>query len=299
MLRIVVLTSLSAGCAGGAQIAQENNYEFVGNLTLAELEAQPETDLTIDWSAVTTDLRGRPFDGTPDQVALLGCSFTKEEVIQRLDQNQFTADTCTTQFLFDTVGDMDQVTTTSFEIIGNPLVPADNFLVDERNWLVSILDTAGGRDDALMTSFLNFVDDSTETVVPLDDASTALDFTVSLDRPRVSVGGSTVFDWSDVTTDVFGNPFDPLRGDELLIAWFNTTDISEIEEVFLQLDTAADEVYRSSVFGFTQADAALATSDADGSTFGGFTSEGTWLVGLGCTACLNPAPLILVVIDAE
>jgi hypothetical protein len=34
-------------------------------------------------------------------------------------------------------------------------------------------------------------------------------------------------------------------------------------------------------------------TDADGAPFPGFSSDGTWLVGLSCLACSSPAPLLL------
>ena len=300
MQRLAVL-ALMVGCGGDLVFEPANNYTFESQIALLTVEVEPGADVVVDWS--DTDFRGRDFDGTPDQVALLGCADTKQELIDKLDANLLTQDSCSTSFLFDTEPGQSSVNASEFEIVGNPLVPGEEFLDDDRNWIFSLLDVAGGRDEALISTFVNFIESEEATTVALQNDSTDLEFTVALDGTPIEAraGGTTIIDWSsflDGGVDVFGNPFDDIRADELLVARFDTTDVSEIEAEFLQLDTQAAELYRMSVFGSTAADMSLA-ADTDGNTFGGFTTEGIWLVGVGCTGCLNPAPLLLSVVEVR
>ena len=66
MQRVAWVVVLMAGCGNGLVFEQQNNYEFSGQLGLETVTVQSQTDLTIDWSAVTTDIRGRAVTTPPD-----------------------------------------------------------------------------------------------------------------------------------------------------------------------------------------------------------------------------------------
>jgi len=85
----------------------------------------------------------------------------------------------------------------------------------------------------------------------------------------------------------------------------NFDTVAQVEEVFLRVDTEADELYYLSsldgtpvVQGETDADLMLAT-DADGNPFPGFTTDGIWLLGIECLSCLSPAPLALSIVEVQ
>lgn len=298
----LALAGCGSGCGGGSELTleQENNYAFTGELALETVEVASTTDLTIDWSALAVDIRGRDVTGTPDQVALLKCSGSKAEILALLDSNNLLASDCLENFLLDVPDGATSALTSTFEIGGNPLDPSKMFTEtdpSEANWIASILNTSAVADDVLMSQFFDPSDASKDTTVALDDDSATFTYTVDLSSAPAVTGSGTVLDWSGVETDVFGNDWNELRGTLALVAKFDAADVSEIEADFLRLEDNAVELYRADAFGRFRVDLATA-EDADGNLFTGFTSDGVWLVGVTCPACLNPSPLLLAVVDA-
>jgi hypothetical protein len=63
-----------------------------------------------------------------------------------------------------------------------------------------------------------------------------------------------------------------------------TLSFDELEERFLELEDVADELYTTDVAGLGSFD----LMELEG--FTGFSGEGTWLLALRCSTCVNPSP---------
>jgi len=312
MRRMVGVVLVAAGCgAGGAGgdlvFIDANNYSFDGELTLETIEVAPAVDATVDWSAITTDLRGRAFDGTVDQILLVEFVLPKDEILSRSVNNDLFQEDSQSQFLFDPAPDATSAALTEFEIIGNPFDPTDpgaNWApAPDRNWLISLAGLPDGRIDVLMSAFVDPTDGVTEAEVPLTDSSSSLTFDVDLhSMPAIEAdedASSYTLDWGDVSTDVNGKSYDNLLADELLIAHYaDAVGPEDIEEVFLRLDSEATSLFRMSAFGRNDAELSDAT-DADGNAFSGFTTDGVWLVGMACSTCTSPVPFLIGVVDVN
>lgn len=298
------------GCGGGSDLVftDENNYTFASGFETVPEEVQAQSNVTIDWSALTTDIRGREFDPTTvDQISLLNITAPREEVYRMIAENEISQDDAQDIYLYEP-----EVGQTSAELQDFTItdIPIDLQLFtenDAQTWILSLMDVPDGRTDILATAILQPKVGATDTRVDFTDGISELtDLVVDISgaAPLVAKADSGPYglDWSAVTVDTFGHPFDELLGDELLIGHWSG-DVASIESDFLRLDGSADALYRLDVFGtrsIAPPDKALEDAvDADGKNFPGFTAEGTWLVGIVCRECPTPVPLILGHVQVE
>ncbi len=277
-------------------LTEDNNYSFSGELTVQEVEVQPETDLTFDWSGVTTDLRQRSFDGSIDELNLLEPFEAIDTFLEKAVRNQLLNADLENPFLGTPEPGATTLSASDLEILGNAFDPAGSF-TEGTAWLAALLDYPDGRTDLLLSKVIRPTAGSTNTVVAFTDGCTELTYDVDMHSMPALVttdGATPVLDWSAIARDVHGNEFDPIAGSpELLVARFDAGSIEEVEAVFLQLDSAAAELFRLPVYNETSADLA----ELDG--FGGFTKDGVWLVGIADTAALSPVPLVIARVEVE
>lgn len=293
----LIWTVLASGCCvGTVRITASDNYMYEGELTIADQAVASKTNLIIDWSALTLDLRGGPFDGTPDQVLIARSDVERDTLLSMLQSNTMSGSAVPEVYLCEPEHGARAVATADCEIVGNAFDPSG--FQDGSIWVPSLIDIGSGRDELLAVVFFSPTKGEENTVVAFDDNVSVFDHTVQLGPAVPHCARSRVLDWSSLTKDVFGHPWDTTRADELVLASFDTDDPATLETDFPRLEDQAIELYRLNVFGLTSANVALA-SDAEGNPFAGFTGDGTWLWALGCTSCTHPAPLALILADVH
>jgi len=302
------------GCSGGdkdgpapelpgtdLEVTVENSYTFTGSLTIGSVDIQPETDATADWCALGTDLRGRSVDDPAgvDQVLLVEFALSQQEIMDKVAVNELLQSDTESQWLLEAPGSC-TINLSDFEILANPFDPS--LLQDNgRNWLMSVMNTPGGRWDILMSSFVKPAGASTNTEVMIGDDAADLEFNANLSDlvhlETVAGADNYTADWSGLTTDIYGHDYDPLQGDRLLVGKIDVAGVSDIEALFLRLDTEAEKLYYLDTYGITYVEDLHAATADDGTTFPGFDTSGIWLLGVECTTCTSPAPLWLTVVD--
>lgn len=273
---------------------------------MGDVNVQSQVDSTVDWSALTTDLRGRPVDPAAiEQVYLVEfVDFTKEELVEKIEANDLYQSDTEEAYIFDNANGVTSTPMSTFSILSDEFDPTTFVEDDSRVWLVSLINHPDGANDVLQSKFITPLDAESNTRLAFTDNCTTLDVEVNMDDPIPPVtpegGGNTwTLDWSAVTTDVNGRTWDALLGDKLQIGHFDAEDVSEVEAEFLRLDSEADQFYTLDVFGKTGvADLSDATDDS-GAAFAGFTTDGVWVVAIACTTCLSPAPMYLAIVDVQ
>jgi hypothetical protein len=290
------------GCGGGGAadlvFEDENNYAFSSDFETTQLEEiEAQADAVVDWSAMTTDIRGRPLDpSTVEQISLLNIKFPPEEVFRMIAENEIGQEDAQDIYLFVNSDDATTANLSDFEITDIPMELSLLIEDTQQTWLMSLMNVPDGRNDILATAVITpkagstdheitFTDGISELTNLVVDISGAVPLTTSEGKAPYSM------DWSGVTVDTFGHEFDSLLADELIIGHYSG-DVASVEGNFLQLDTIADELYRLDVFGVT-GESLMEAEDASGNKFEGFTADGTWLVGIICSGCATPVPLIL------
>ncbi|MEQ1504017.1 MAG: hypothetical protein ABMB14_17375 [Myxococcota bacterium] len=293
-----------AGCskADGALVyGDDNTYSYAGVLDIAAVEVRAGAEVSVDWSGLTTDIRGRPLDPTTvEQASFLSLLGPLDEVLDLIAANEIGQDDSPLIYLHQNDGGSTADLST-FE----STAPIDLAVMTEDpnvTWLLSVMNVPDGRNDILSSVVLVPKVAATNQAAALTASTASLTVDVHLDGAPLTTAagrGPYALDWSGATVDVFGHPFDPLIGDELVLAHFATEDPAEVEAAFLQLDTAADRLYRLDAFGVTAVDDLAAATDGSGAAFDGFTADGTWLAGISCTTCTTPVPLLLTVVEVE
>lgn len=154
---------------------------------------------------------------------------------------------------------------------------------------------------ALYLAFLDPQPSSSVTEVELAPTCDVVDYDVdmvSLQKAKVPEGCTSI-EWSGLTVSGNGEPLIPGKLDEVLIGHYATLTPDDLDDQFTDVEILADETYTLELTGGTSADLAGAVSP-DGAPFTGFTADGTWILGLRCTAnCTNPAPMFMTVVEVE
>jgi hypothetical protein len=154
-----------------------------------------------------------------------------------------------------------------------------------------------GRQLRMLQSF-NLDPTSTNTNVVLKDDSTKLTYSANLhDLTITGVPGGTpalTLDWSQMTTNGLGRPFTQGVVTSAIVGHYTQTP-AQLEAQFLDLDRIAVATYRADITSGSVLDFST-LKDANGASFPGVDDSGTWLVGLTCGNCRNPAPWYMTIL---
>jgi hypothetical protein len=312
----------SGGCMGTNIIANEaNNYSFSSTLTFPPVKVTPKSDLQFDWSAVTADFLGRAVDPKKDLNTIL--VFVWDLSLDEL-QTKLNADTLASRDLtivpplaYATDGNTTSARMLEFMYNGSPIgedqmVSVEQVLsffdpsaYDPATHTYTLMAATGdvlGQGTRMIQSFL--VDaTSTNTAVTMTEDSTHLEFQAdltSLTPTTIPAGQPNVnLDWSQMTTNALGGDFTGVSATKITSAFIGhyNESLSELSgDRFLDLELIATTLFRKTVDTGTSVDLSSFT-DGDGKGFAGIDNNGTWLVGLQCGGCRNPAPWYITVLE--
>jgi hypothetical protein len=291
---------------GEVVLTDANNYTYAPTLALGDVQLPALADAPVDWSALTVDLRGRPVDpATIEQIYLVEfVDYTRDELIDKIEANDLQNEDTSEAYIFDNSAGVTSTMLSSFEILSDSFPVEESFVEDPtRVWLVSLINHPNGGNDVLQSKFLTPLDAETGTAVAFTNDCSTLAVDVNMDDPippvvpEMSGGSVWSLDWSEVTVDVNGRPWEFLLGDTLQIGWFDVASVGDVEAQFLRLDSEADAFYTMDVYGLTGVVDLSEAIDVAGDPFPGFTSDGIWVVAIACKECLSPAPMYLAVLD--
>jgi hypothetical protein len=283
----------------------ENNYTSTSNLNLGTVETAPAADLDICWTNVTKDLQCHDVDPQSglDNVSVIRLLSSSEAAVEQM----LIGGTLVMSDV-DKYNDLhlDHQSTcaklASLNYLGSPMNIQQDY-VESTNYtyvLIASKGTTPGVGSNTMT-FLKPTASSTNTTVDMPTGCGILDFQANLHSATtvpVSAAGPWVVDWSHITHDAENNDviFDTI--DNLLIGFFQGMTVSQVETQMFDLETLASTLWQITLTGKRTANLALAQDRTTGELFPGFLrTDGVWAVGLRCTTCQNPAPLVLAILD--
>jgi hypothetical protein len=303
-----------------------NNYSFQSTLTFPPITVKPDSELTFDWSTVTTDFLGHSFDPMTDvdSVHLMLWTLSQDELETKLN-----ADTLLQRDLAIIAKYETEKATTSVRMFD--FVSPDNIALEPCNfWPYLQLpmpdpaahpecedwaeNAATGGFDQAQNSYTVMIASGTElgagtrmiqgfkldaasenTHVALELDSTHLEWSVDMEAlkptPVPAGTGEITIDWTDMLVTALGTEFLPNNISEALVARYDEP-IAELEDGFLDLELLAEEVWRGEITAGTTATLSSFTNEA-GEPFAGINGSGTWIVALFCGRCRNPAPWYL------
>ena len=167
-------------CEPNLNFVDGNNYSFESEFVIGSIAVAPESDLTIDWSAVTTDIRGRSVvPAEVEQLLAVRFLLPQSEILEKIDGSALDAADSDLQYLLFNSG-VDSASITEFSIIGNPFDVAGLSVSDEQTWLLSMANVVGSRFDFLMNTFIVPTEGETNTTVALTNSSATLNFDVDI-----------------------------------------------------------------------------------------------------------------------
>lgn len=309
---LFLLLPLLAACKRGSdkddsaaeaiKLVNENNYSWSGGLVIPSFQTAEHVDVHMDFSALTVDMLCHDMDPVAD-VDTLGLTrfprLTQDEVATGLTNNSLLqADT--NGYLSCEPGDETSCELSEFNFGGTFYDAIPTY--DEAGGVYLLVVATGSTpgQGGLYLAFLEPLASSVETNVSLTDDCGVVDYDVnmeSLSKLELPAEGPWEIDWSNVSISGNGQPVVPGKLDEVLVGHYTQTP-AEIQAQFTDLEPLASELYKLELTGGTDADLS-GLADADGKAFPGFTTDGTWVLGLRCTSCTNPAPIFLTVIDVK
>jgi hypothetical protein len=301
-------------CTNGMIAADPmNNYIFTSQITLDKVKVKPMSDLTFDWGGVNKDFLGHMVDPVKDLTSIFLLvvdlpvadfeaqlnidTFSEMDVVDQPPPvfNPMNGETSGTLFgNFTAGGQAINLTNAGMFLDASMHTPANSTLA-----LAAQTGTNLGYGIRMIQAF-DLDTTSTNTMVTLTNTSTKLSYHADLHsvRPTGVPAGTAamMLDWSSMMGKMtaLGTPFDPTQITNVIVGHYNLS-ISQLESQFLDLETIATDLYQLDIGAGTVLDFTM-LKDAQGNSFTGVTSDGTWLVGLRCGMCRNPAPWYLSVL---
>jgi hypothetical protein len=312
-------TSGSAGAGAGAPngmcatgmitASPEQNYEFSSTLTIQFTAVKPSSDITFDWSMVTTDFLKKPVDF--NTVGMLLVALWQKDVAGF--EKGLNDDTLGMPIVPAWIPATPAKQTGSIfdlEVPDGPLameqilayLDINNYPPDQFLYTAMVVD---GRDLGKGTRMIQgFKLDATTTnsEVKIDSNSTKVDFTAKIaNRPPTYIPAGTAaglgIDWTKMRMykTAAGGDFVPSSITRFRIGSYTQTPAELEGDNFLKLDEIAAEMYEAPVDVGTKINFDQAKTK-DGKFFAGIDSTHTWILALNCGNCQNPAPWYLTIL---
>ena len=303
----------SVTCTDGNIVASEaNDYAFSSTITLPPVTVTSMSNLAFDWGQVTKDFLGHTVDPVADLntivVMLWNMSlgeFEKELNADSLQTKYLVASPppslmpstgMTSAMLYDFTINGNSITPAMFNMDFDPVAfpPASTTYL-----LAAQTGTNLGTGIRMLQAF-QLDDASTNTAVTLTNTSAQLKYTAdlhSLHPTGVPAGTAAIsLDWGplDGQTNALGATFIATNITSAIVGHYTQTP-AELETQFLYLQLTATELYTATIPPGTVLDFTT-LADSSGKPFPGVDGTGTWLVGLTCGNCKNPAPWYLTIL---
>jgi hypothetical protein len=302
-------------CFGANVIADEaNNYSFSSTITLPPVSVKSRSNLTFDWRAVTMDFLKHPLNAVNDinTISVLLWHLPLAQL-----QTNLNADNLSQSDLEiipppswpapgATTGGLTQAHLYDFTVNGTVIQPGDfdtyfdptMFPPAQYSFLaVAATGTTIGQGFRMLQSF-NLDPTTASTTIALNNTSTQLTYQVNLHALTITgVPGGTAaltLDSAQMTTNALGAPFPQGYITSAVVGHYTETP-AQLESKFLDLDRIATNYYRADIPSGTVLDFRT-LRDSAGNNFPGVDASGTWVVGLICGNCRNPAPWYLTIL---
>jgi len=303
-------------CFGANVVANEkNNYAFTSTITLPPVTVAPMSNLKFEWGGLTRDFLGHPLNPAGDlgTAIMMIWDFPLAELETKLNADAlYTADLVVSPPLnmplagaapHPTSGNLYNflVNGTAVEpAMFNSYFDAAMFTPANSTFLVGVqAGTDLGRDIRMLQAF-NLDASSSVTNVTLTDTSTKLSYDANLHELTITgVPAGTAaltLDWSQMKTNAMGRTFTEGYVTSAIVGHYTQTP-AQLEAGFLDLDRIAIATYRADIASGSVLDFTT-LKDKNGASFTGIDDSGTWMVGLICGNCRNPAPWYMTILKS-
>ncbi len=179
--------------------------------------------------------------------------------------------------------------------------PQPDFLEGEGSWVIHLSSTPDsiGSDTRMIALLEPEVDGAASVSVPSGCGVLAIDVQFDAEPFPVSGVGPWHLSWSEVQHGVSGGGFQPGVVDGAVLAGYHAASLEDLEQRFSGFDTSPDVSYQLDVDSTETRVSLAALVSGSGEHFAGFSEATTWVFALECSACLDPAPAIAVLLDPQ
>ncbi len=290
------------------------NYSFSSSISATTTKVAANSDLTFDWSAITIDMLGHPFDPmtSVDMMQVVLWNVTQTEFLQGINDELLDTNDMVGAGVLETGNAMSSARFLQVTGPGGSPVPEETLLsyVDpaknppaQNTYAVMVASGVVLGQGTKMLAFFEPDPSETNTAVQLTNASTTLEYSVdllSLSPVGIPAGtGNVVLSWIDfnrLTTNSMGREWIPTKITDVMVGHYENLTISDLQEQFLNLQTGlASKTWTYRITSGQQVNLSQLT-DESGHPFAGIDNTGIWIVGLTCGSCRNPAPWFLSVL---
>jgi hypothetical protein len=301
-------------CNGASFVAMDkNDYSFSSTLTLPPQTVKSMSNLTVDWSGITHDFLGHDLNPSADlnSVSLLMWQLPLSELEMDVNADSLSLIdlvvspppslptpgstlTGTSAMLYDFKVNSYVVSEDEFNKHLDPAMYPKSMY----SYMVAVATgTTLGQGFRMIQTFQPDTS-SSNTKVAITNNSTKLTCEVSLRNLTITgVPGSTpalTLDYNSLTKNAHGATFDVSAITRAVVGHYTETP-EELEKKFLDLDLIATDYYSADISEAGTLDF-TALKDKNGASFPGVDNNGTWLVGLICGNCRNPAPWYMTIL---
>lgn len=319
-LALGVSGALTLGCSDGGDdgggsggpetiaLADENNYGSTSNLTIPTIETAAAVDLDICWTNVVEDIQCHELDPVADldQVSLLRLlNLTEDEVEAHIEADDLPQAAVDGYLSVETDHESSCTKLSAMTFFGTEVDVTEEYVETDTNTYMLLLaeGTTPGVGARNMV-FLKPTADSDVTRVDVGSGCGVLEFTADLSSAAtvpVTSRGPYVLDWSGMSKDSQGKTIIFQNIDRVVLGFYAGMSVEHIETNIFDLELMATWLYEIDLDGGRTADLSLAIERDSGEAFDGFErdEDGVWLVGLICSECRNPAPLVLSVLEPQ
>ncbi|HEU5073864.1 MAG TPA: hypothetical protein VFU02_06820 [Polyangiaceae bacterium] len=304
------------GEAATITLTDANNYTTKSELSIPTVEVAADTDISICWDELSSDLMCHevvPAEHIDNVSMLRFLHLTEADVEARLSAGELSQSEVSGYLEYPPEGDETCTDLSNLSFMGTPVELDQEFVEGEEHVYMLVFTT--GTDPGVGARSMVFVKPTSESSnreVAAPNGCELLDFEADLKSAEpVSVprSGPWEVSWRALDRDGGGNQVPFSRIDKLLLAFYEGRDVDYLEDNIFDIELLATSIWELPLDNEREAnlaDARLRNSaseddSADAGAFEGFDAdaEGVWLLGLFCSTCQNPAPVLLSILEPE
>ena len=294
------------------RLEDRQNFSFQSNLHIRSQDIKAGANIHFDWEALTVDMLQRAVDDTHgiDMMSVVLFSLTPDALLKKMNADALSmAAAAAAGYLYTdpTRPNADYLELLS---VGGASLSEEKLLSyldphqydpNEHSYTVMLAEGRVIGQNHRMIHLFRPVDGETNQTIELTNDAAQIAYSARIDdRDPILLPANrtdiTLDRRESLTQDSLGRPFVPTQITDVLVAHYTTMTAAELETRFLELESAADKLFRGDVVSGARLGLSQLT-DAGGTPFSGITDSGTWIVALICGNCANPAPWFLSVLE--
>ncbi len=268
-------------------LSDSENYHYTAALDVDVVPGSVANPPVIDWSGLTADIHGHRVGADFEiqrALLLVFLELDPQGVMAALSNDTLLQQDLSLYATCEPTSSKCAIS--DFVVMGRDLDLEQYYLDGYGTWLVLLQSDFEAGAHAMV--FVPPAEGGASEVF-VDDTTSSLEVAVDLtsgDDLHVAASADVTFDWSGLTVDGLGNPLAIHTLDRMMLARYDAP-IETLEGQVFDLERIADERFDAQISGRTS----VSLSEFVGPrVLTDLSAQGTWLMALYCSLCVNPAP---------